>query len=101
MTVSQSHGWLDGLQEAVWLVDETSLLILHANAAAQRLVGARVPDRFESQPVAFFERVAQGYADRAAGAPQRFARIDAAQSIEAVGTDVGRVVADWLNRALP
>ena len=38
MTVSQSHGWLDGVQEAVWRVDETSLLILHANAAAQRLV---------------------------------------------------------------
>ncbi len=39
MTVSQSYGWLDALQEAVWLVDETSLLIIHANAAAQQLVG--------------------------------------------------------------
>ena len=36
----QSYGWLDGLQEAVWLVDETSLRILHANAAAQRLSGS-------------------------------------------------------------
>jgi len=35
-----------------------------------------VPDRFESQPAEFFRRVAQGYAERAAGAPQRFARID-------------------------
>ena len=42
MRVSQSHGWLDALQEAVWLVDEASLLILHANAAAQRLVGTPV-----------------------------------------------------------
>jgi dTMP kinase len=48
--------------------------------AAGRLAGARVPDRFESQPVEFFRRVAQGYADRAAAAPQRFARLDAAQS---------------------
>ncbi|RYF36687.1 MAG: dTMP kinase [Comamonadaceae bacterium] len=47
--------------------------------AAQRLSGARVPDRFEAQPQAFFERVAQGYAERAEQQPQRFARIDAAQ----------------------
>ena len=42
MTALQPHGWLDGLQEAVWLVDETSLLILHANAAAARLAGSSV-----------------------------------------------------------
>jgi len=47
--------------------------------AAQRLAGARVPDRFEAQPQAFFERVAGGYAQRAAQQPQRFARIDASQ----------------------
>lgn len=40
MTIAESSGWLDGLQEAVWLVDETTLCILQANAAAQRLVGA-------------------------------------------------------------
>ena len=40
MTDLQSHGWLDGLQEAVWLVDETHHLILHANTAAERLVAA-------------------------------------------------------------
>ncbi|QNP60017.1 dTMP kinase [Paenacidovorax monticola] len=44
--------------------------------AAGRLASARVPDRFESQPAEFFRRVAQGYAERAAGAPHRFARID-------------------------
>ena len=52
--------------------------------AAQRLAGARLPDKFESQPRAFFERVAAGYAQRQAGAPQRFARIDADQPREAV-----------------
>ncbi len=56
--------------------------------AAQRLAGARVPDKFEAQPVAFFRRVADGYAQRLAQAPARFARIDAAQSREAVWQDV-------------
>jgi len=45
--------------------------------AAERLSGARVPDKFEAQPVEFFRKVAEGYAQRAAQAPQRFVRIDA------------------------
>lgn len=56
--------------------------------AAERLAGARVPDKFEAQPVEFFRRVAEGYARRQQQDPQRFARIDAAQSREAVWQDV-------------
>ena len=56
--------------------------------AAQRLAGARVPDKFEAQPVEFFRRVADGYGQRLAGNPKRFVRIDAAQSREAVWQDV-------------
>jgi dTMP kinase len=52
--------------------------------AAKRLAGARVPDKFEAQPVEFFSRVAQGYADRLQAEPDRFARIDAAQSRDMV-----------------
>lgn len=49
---------------------------LPPETAAERLAGARLPDKFESQPVEFFRRVAAGYAERAASAP-RFVRIDA------------------------
>lgn len=56
--------------------------------AAERLAGARVPDKFEAQPVEFFRRVVAGYAARMQQDPQRFARIDAAQSREAVWQDV-------------
>ena len=52
--------------------------------AAKRLADARVPDKFEAQPVEFFSRVAQGYADRLQAEPNRFARVDASQSREAV-----------------
>ncbi len=67
--------------------------------AAERLASARVPDKFESQPADFFAAVRAGYARRQAEMPSRFARIDAAQSIEAVGADVSRVVCDWLQGA--
>jgi dTMP kinase len=56
--------------------------------AAQRLAGARAPDKFESQPVEFFRRVAGGYAARMAADPDRFARIEADQPREAVWNDV-------------
>jgi dTMP kinase len=56
--------------------------------AAQRLAGARVPDKFESQPQDFFARVASGYAARAAADPGRFLRVDADQSREAVWREV-------------
>jgi dTMP kinase len=52
--------------------------------AAQRLATARVPDRFESQPLAFFERVAAGYAQRMNESPGRFARIVSDQPKAAV-----------------
>ena len=60
--------------------------------AAERLAGARVPDRFESQPAASFDAVRAGYARRAAEAPARFARIDASQPRDAVGVDVRAAV---------
>ena len=66
--------------------------------AAERLASARVPDKFESQPADFFAAVRAGYARRQAEMPNRFARIDAAQTIEAVGADVSRIVRDWLQR---
>jgi dTMP kinase len=74
---------------------------LDPQIAAQRLASARVPDKFESQPADFFAAVRAGYAKRQAEMPERFARIDAAQSIDAVGVDVGRVVSDWLKRTAP
>jgi dTMP kinase len=52
--------------------------------AAQRLAGARVPDKFEAQPQAFFARVASGYAARAAADPARFLRVDAGPPRDAV-----------------
>ena len=79
--------------------DLTVWFDLDPQIAAQRLASARVPDKFESQPADFFAAVRAGYAKRQAEMPNRFARIDAAQSKEAVGMEVSLVVNEWLNRA--
>jgi dTMP kinase len=56
--------------------------------AAQRLAGARVPDKFEARPVEFFRQVAAGYQQRMDADPDRFVKINANQSREAVWDDV-------------
>ena len=71
--------------------DLTVWFDLAAEEAAKRLAGARVPDKFEAQPVEFFRRVAQGYADRMQADPARFARIDASLSRDAVWLEVKAV----------
>ena len=66
--------------------------------AAERLAGARVPDRFEAMPQTFFERVASGYAARAAAEPARFARIAADRPRDEVARQVHEafVARGWL-----
>ena len=65
---------------------------LPAAVAAERLAGARVPDRFESQPVAFFEAVRAGYLRRAEADPQRFESVDSGQPREVVWAAIEDVV---------
>ena len=84
----------DGLRQP----ELTMWFDLDPHIAAQRLASARLPDKFESQPADFFAAVRAGYAKRQGEMPERFARIDAAPSIEAVGADVGQVVTHWLKR---
>jgi dTMP kinase len=59
--------------------DLTVWFALDPAIAAQRLADARVPDRFESQPQAFFQAVHRGYAQRAEADPGRFITLDASQ----------------------
>ena len=79
-------------EAAIRQPDLTIWFDLPAAVAAERLTTARVPDKFEAQPGAFFAAVAAGYARRAEAAPQRFARIDANTSREAVWQQVADVL---------
>lgn len=78
-------------KEAILSIRQPDLTIwfdLPPEIAAQRLAGARVPDKFEAQPVEFFRQVAAGYQQRMDANPHRFAKINANQSREAVWADV-------------
>ena len=55
-----------------------------AGLAAERRAQARAADRFEGEDLAVFERVAEGYRQRIAAAPQRFVRIDGARPLDEV-----------------
>ncbi len=76
--------------------DLTIWFDLPPSVAAERLVQARVPDKFEAQPVAFFEQVRNGYARRCAQYPARFAQINANQAREAVWLEVETAVLNLL-----
>jgi len=63
-----------------------------AATAAARRAAARAPDRFESQDLAFFERVSAGYAQRARADPARFARLQADAERSAVWQQIEAAV---------
>jgi len=82
--LAQLEQWVHGgLQPAL-----TLWLDLPAEMAARRRAQARAADRFESEDLAFFERVRAGYAARMAASPQRFARIDSSLDKAAVGAQI-------------
>ncbi len=72
--------------------DLTIWFDLPPEIAAERLAGARVPDKFEAQPVEFFRQVAAGYQKRMDADPGRFVKINANQNREAVWADVLQAV---------
>jgi dTMP kinase len=90
--LQQLEQWVQLQDGKVRQPDLTIWFALDPAIAAQRLAGARVPDRFESQPVAFFEQVHAGYAARAAQAPQRFIPIDASQTRHQVWQQLTRAL---------
>ncbi len=88
--LSMLEGWVQQGRQP----DLTLWFDLPADEAARRRAAARPADRLERETLAFFDQVRQGYARRCAGAPGRFARIDADQPRERVWADVQNAVAN-------
>lgn len=87
--LAQLERWVQAVPAADLREPDLTLLFeLDPAVAARRLAGARVPDKFESQPVEFFARVADGYDRRSRADAGRFARIGGDQAREAVWSEV-------------
>lgn len=92
-------GHLNRLATGGLAPDLTVFLDLAPERAAERLAarGQRVPDRFESEPVAFFERVRGCYLDLAAAEPGRWLVLAAGRPAE----ELAGAVEDEIRRRLP
>ena len=76
------------------------LLDLDVGSARERtrgrdLLGEAVPDRIESERDAFFERVRQGFRDRAAREPARIRVLDAGLSVAQVAANAVAALVDY------
>lgn len=73
--------------------DKTVLLQAPPSVTAERLGGrGKVRDRIEAEASVFFERVAQGYQQLADAEPNRFALVDAAQSLAQVRAQINTII---------
>ncbi|MFM7800866.1 MAG: dTMP kinase [Limnohabitans sp.] len=91
--LAQLEAWVQARPDkSIRQPDITLWFSLDPHIAAQRLASARVPDRFESQPLTFFEQVHNAYADRVKADPERFAIIQADASVDKVRQSVCQVL---------
>jgi dTMP kinase len=72
--------------------DLTLVLDIDVELGLQRARERAELDRFESEAVAFFERVRQTYRHLAEVAPERYAVVDAGQTLQAVQRDIDLVL---------
>lgn len=74
----------------------TLLLDLPVAQGMARAEARSEKDRFEVEQQEFFERVRQGYRERAEAEPQRFRVIDASQALTDVQASIRRVLDAWM-----
>ena len=90
--IGQLERWTqDGLQP-----DLTLLLDLDPEVGLARIKGRGVPDRFETERLAFFHRVRETYLRRAHADPARFRVIDASATQESVRSEVSRHIKEFI-----
>ena len=94
-SVSTIHA-LEQLVQGALRPSLTLLLDLPVQEGLARAAARAEKDRFESEQDAFFERVRQGYRERAAVEPERFRVIDASQPLSAVQAAIAGVLERWL-----
>ena len=92
--IRQLENWVQGELRP----DLTLLMDLPVELGLERAGKRSSPDRFESEALAFFERVRKAYLEIARKEPQRVAVIDASLSLAEVQAQVREVIGNFLDR---
>ncbi len=92
--IAQLEQWVQGDLRP----DLTLLFDIPVEAGLARANNRSEPDRFESEEVAFFERVRSTYLEAANAEPQRFRVIDASQPLGAVTTQLSGAISTFLEQ---
>ncbi|WP_372739556.1 dTMP kinase [Neptunomonas sp.] len=77
--------------------DLTILLDIPVEEGMARVMQRGEPDRFEREKLDFFDKVRQGYHHRLRAEPDRFALIDASQSLQGVQQQIAAALAEKLD----
>lgn len=83
---------LENFVQASLRPDKTIILDVSVEVGMQRISQRGELDRFEKEPVAFFERVRRAYQYRAAEHPERYAVVDASKPLANVQQDISKVL---------
>jgi len=85
-----------GLQPDMTLLLDAPVELGMQRAQQRSSSGEKDTDRFETEQLAFFERVRTGYLVRAAAHPKRFKLIDATQSLQGVSDSIRDVITQFV-----
>ena len=88
-------GKLEALVQGDRRPDTVILLDMPPQIGLARAKARGALDRFEQEGQAFFERVRQGYLERAAAFPDRYVVVDAAQELSEVQASLEAMMAGW------
>ena len=88
-------GKLEKLVQGDTRPDTVILLDMPPQIGLARAKARGALDRFEQEEQAFFERVRQGYLERAAAFPNRYVVVDASQELSEVQNSLEAVMTSW------
>lgn len=92
--IATLESWVQGSRRP----DLTLLLDLPVETGLARAGKRSAPDRFESEELAFFERVRAGYLDLAAAEPARYRVVDASCPLDEVSAQIRSLVTDFVEQ---
>ncbi len=96
--LDKSHiATLEGLVQGSLRPDLTILLDLSVAAGMERVSQRGELDRFEQEALTFFERVREGYLERAALFENQYVIVDASQGLSDVQADIGKILQNRLS----